>query len=97
MNTANLQLEGVYILLTALFQALIKKSILTETELADMLSEVERNIMADRSRPAEVRGSNIEAICFPVRFLNAALRAGGDERKPCFSEIAARVGQSRND
>jgi hypothetical protein len=62
-----------------------------------MLSELEQDIMRDGARPAEVRGSNVEAICFPVRYLKTALRAGVDDRNPSFSEIAARIGQSRNE
>lgn len=97
MNTANMQLEGVYIVLAALLEALIKKSVLTEAELVALLSEVERNIASDRARPAEVRGSNIEAMCFPARFLKSALQSSAQGRTPSFIEIAGRVGLMRGD
>jgi hypothetical protein len=95
MNTANLQLEGVYALLAALLQALLDKKVLNEDELAGMLAEVEHGITADSGRPAEVRASNIEAMRFPVRFLKSALQASSQGQRPSFAEITARVRDQR--
>jgi hypothetical protein len=95
MNTANLQLEGVYAVLAALFQALVDKKVLSENELGLMLSEVERGIAADTARPAEVRPSNIEAMRFPVRFLKTALKASSQGQRPSFAEITAHIRDNR--
>jgi hypothetical protein len=91
MNTANLQLEGVYAVLAALFQALVDKKVLSESELGQMLVEVERGIAADTARPAEVRSSNVEAMRFPVRFLKTALKASAQGQRPSFAEITAHI------
>ena len=53
MNTANLQLEGVYAVLAALLQTLRDKSILSDAEIGQMLAEVERSIASDGGRPVE--------------------------------------------
>jgi hypothetical protein len=95
MNTANLQLEGVYAVLAALCKALLKKSVFTEAELVSLLSDVERQIASDRSRPLEVRGSNVEAMCFPARFLKSALKASSDGSTPTFAEVVSRISQTR--
>jgi hypothetical protein len=94
MNTANLQLEGVYLVLAALFQALMAKSVFSEAELNALLSEVERNIATDASRPVEVRGSNVEAMRFPARFLKSALFAYSQGKKPSFAEVVSLVSQT---
>ena len=95
MNTANLQLEGVYAVLAALLQTLRDKSILSEAEIGLMLSEVERNIASDGGRPVEVRASNVEAMRFPVRYLRHALEASSQGQKPTFAQVAASIGRER--
>ncbi|MDR3424302.1 MAG: hypothetical protein P4M13_04385 [Alphaproteobacteria bacterium] len=94
MNTANLQLEGVYAVLAALFQKLLEKNILDEQELGLMLSEVERGIM-DGGRPVEVRSSNVDAMCFPARFLKSALKASSQGQRASFAEVTARIREGR--
>ncbi|MDI9846543.1 hypothetical protein QM467_00565 [Rhodoblastus sp. 17X3] len=91
MNTANLQLEGVYAVLAALFQALVDKKVLDEEEVGLMLAEVERGIATGAGRPTEIRSSNVEAMCFPVRFLRSALKASSQGQRPSFAEVTARI------
>ncbi|MCI4677475.1 hypothetical protein K9U39_18420 [Rhodoblastus acidophilus] len=95
MNTANLQLEGVYIVLASLLEALVAKGAFDQAELVAILSDVERRIGADSSRPVEIRESNVEAAQFPARFLKSALRASSDGRKPSFAEIVSLIKESR--
>lgn len=96
MNTANLQLEGVYAVLAALIEAMIAKDVFERSDLTTILADVERSIGADSSRPAEIRAANIEAAQFPARFLKAALRAAAEGRISSFSETAARIKESRD-
>ena len=96
MNTANLQLEGVYLVLTALLEAVVAKGLLEKAELITLLSGVERGIAADPSRPVEIRDSNVEAVKFPARFLASALHASSDGRKPSFAEIVALIREIRS-
>jgi hypothetical protein len=94
MNTANLQLEGVYAVLAALFQKLVEKKILSEVELGVMLTEVERGIV-EAGRPVEVRSSNVDAMCFPARFLKSALKASSQGRRASFAEVTAKIREER--
>jgi hypothetical protein len=95
MNTANLQLEGVYIVLSELIEALIAKGVFQKPELIAILSEVERRIGADSSRPAEIRGANVEAAQFPARFLKSALGAASEGGKPSFADVVSLIKETR--
>lgn len=93
MNTANLQLEGLYMVVAGLIAAMKEKGVLEEQEIDAMLAQAEASLASDPQRPAEMRGANVHAICFPVRFLRQALKTppGGGHS---FAELAARVGQA---
>ena len=95
MNTANLQLEGVYFVLSALIDALIAKGVFQKPDMIAILSEVERRIGADASRPAEIRDANVEATLFPARFLTSALRAPADGAKPSFAAVVSLIKNRR--
>jgi hypothetical protein len=97
MNTANLQLEGVYIVLAALLEALMAKGHFDRNQLISILAEAERGIAVDSSRPAEIRDANVEAIAFPARFLKSALAASSDGRKRSFAEIVSLTKPSRRE
>ena len=94
MNTANMQLEGVYAVLAALLHALRDKAVLSDAEIDRMLADVERDIASDE-RPAEVRSANVDAMCFPVRFLRTSLRASAQGQRPSFAKVAAQIKQLR--
>jgi hypothetical protein len=95
MNTANLQLEGVYAAMTALMTALRDKGLLSVDEIDQALAKAESGLVADARRPAGVSAANVEAICFPLRYLRLANRAAAEEPAPAFSALAARVGQNK--
>jgi hypothetical protein len=97
MNTANLQLEGVYAVMAALLRALVDKEVLSEAELGALLTEVERGIASDVDRPAEIRASNVEAMRFPVRFLKLALQSSSKGQHPSFAEITSQIRHLRNE
>ncbi len=95
MNTANLQLEGVYLVLSALIEALVAKGVFQKAEMVVILSEVERRIGADKSRPTEVRGANVEAAQFPARFLKSAMVGAAEGGKPSFAEVVSLIKETR--
>ncbi|ATQ66494.1 MULTISPECIES: hypothetical protein [Methylosinus] len=95
MNTANLQLEGLYATLTALFGALRDKGLMQPEEIDALLAGVETRLACDPNRPRELRDANIDAICFPARFLRVALAGGAVGKDVPFSELAARVGRGK--
>ncbi|MBI1866701.1 MAG: hypothetical protein HYS06_00075 [Methylocystis sp.] len=93
MNTANLQLEGVYAVLAALLGAMRDKGVLNDDEIGQMLAGVEATLASDPHRPTELRAANVDAICFPARFLSLALQASRQREQLSFSQLALRVGQ----
>ncbi|PWB94030.1 hypothetical protein [Methylosinus sporium] len=93
MNTANLQLEGVYAILAALFGALRDKGALAQEEIDALLVDVELSLANDPLRPRDMRDSNVEAICFPARLLRLALRESAAGESFSFAQLAGRVGQ----
>jgi hypothetical protein len=97
MNTANLQLEGIYAVLAAFIGALREKGIFAAEEIDQLLAGVEKSLAADPNRPPELRGANVDAICFPARFLRLALQASSRGEPISFSEVAGRVGLTKPD
>jgi hypothetical protein len=93
MNTANLQLEGLYTALQSVLCALREKELLTVDEVDRALSEAEAVAGADPRRPTELSGSNREAVLFPIRYLRVANRLCGEGSRPTFSEVATLVGR----
>ncbi len=94
MNTANLQLEGLLLAISSLLDAIERKGLLTRQDIEHALDEAEARAALDLRRPAEVSPANVDAIAFPIRFLRIALTEGEGSPR-LFSEIAARVGQTK--
>ncbi|RDJ21424.1 hypothetical protein DWF00_22460 [Bosea caraganae] len=94
MNTANLQLEGLLIAVAELSRLLVRKGLVEASEVEQALATAEASLRADLPRMGQLSGSNVEAVCFPIRFLSAALRAKGGAPL-AFSELACQVGQSK--
>lgn len=95
MNTANLQLEGLYGAVTALLAALRRKGLLEEAEIEAALAEAEAAMLADPNRPGELSPAHVDAIAFPIRYLRAANRGFAEDGAASFSELAAQVGREK--
>ena len=95
MNTANLQLEGLYAAVSALMRALQQKGVITEGEIESTLAETEELLAADPGRPAELHPAHRDAILFPLRYLRLANRLAAAGELPSFTEVAARVGREK--
>lgn len=95
MNTANLQLEGVCVALSAVLEALRRSGALSGPALEAALTSAEDSIRRDGARREELSLANVEAMCFPVRYLLAASRLPAGEEPAAFSTIAAGIGGSR--
>lgn len=93
MNTANLQLEGLYVVLSALLISLRDKGVFDGRELEHILCETEERLASDPNRTAQLRGANVDAICFPARYLRQALQSSAQGGSQSFPELATRVGQ----
>jgi hypothetical protein len=92
MNTANLQLEGLLLALSALCMTMKQKGLLTDAEIVGALRAAETAAKA-RGDTSELRTANIDAIHFPIRFLKRAVESGPEGLDFC--GIASRVGSSK--
>ncbi|RTL79517.1 MAG: hypothetical protein EKK29_21020 [Hyphomicrobiales bacterium] len=97
MNTANLQLEGLYVAIVALLEAMCQKGLFQREEIEDVLARTESTLRFDPNRPAEMRDANVEAICFPVRILMQAFQGDAAGRSQSFAHLASRVGQAKRE
>ena len=93
MNTANLQLEGLYAAVAALTDALRAKGLLSGGEIEAALKRAEET--ATRELPAHLSAANVDAICFPLRYLRIANQAAEAGRELPFFEIARLVGEHK--
>ena len=97
MNTANLQLEGVYVAIAALMEALRSKGLLSQKEIHQALVDAQARIAADPARPNELSPAHVDAICFPLRFLTLANNHAAEGRQFSFMQLAAEVGRTKPD
>jgi hypothetical protein len=70
---------------------------LTTEEVQHALNRAEANASTDPLRPRELSGANVDAICFPIRFLRIAADAAARGGQMSFAELAARVGHTKPD
>ena len=94
MNTANLQLQGLYVAIAAITKALVVKGLLTHEEVDRALREAEMTSLADY-RSDETEAPNREAMAFAARFLRVVNNAVPGEQMPSFSQVARQVGEAK--
>jgi hypothetical protein len=92
MNTANLQLEGLYLALAAVNEALIAKGVLSRDEITTALRSAEQSVIGDDRAVEDLRPAERDAIAFPCRILIEALATTSAGEPASFSELARRVG-----
>lgn len=95
MNTANLQLEGLLLALSSIVGLLKQKGLASEDEIRAMLEQAEAAALGDKARPGELSNSNVEAVLFPIRYLQSAAACPPQAPVRPFSQIATRVGQAK--
>jgi len=94
MNTANLQLEGLYLVLATLNEVLIEKGVASRDDIAQSLRIAEQTAISDYSME-DLSPANRDAVAFPARLLQLALRGSGDGQIQPFSELARLVGETK--
>lgn len=94
MNTANLQLEGLYVAVTALAEALREKGLLSAEELANSLERAE-TVAWRAASEKDISAANIGAIIFPIRYLRVAVEASSRGQHLPFHEVARIVGETK--
>ena len=95
MNAANLQLEGLYLALGSFAALLVQKGLVSTEELDGCLARAEATAAGDERFIEDLTPANRDAICFPIRFLRAAVNSAGDGDIPGFAELARQVGQTK--
>ena len=95
MNTANLQLEGLLLALASLLQTFERKGLLTREEIDAMLGEAEARARSEPQRPSELSAANVDAVCFPIRFLKAGGHPAGAAPRFCRDHRLGRPHQAR--
>lgn len=92
MNTANLQLEGLYVAIASIANALVTKGVLTREEIDAALTGAERTALED-FRAETLSDANRDALAFPARLLRLMNNSASETEIPRFSEMAKLVGQ----
>jgi hypothetical protein len=95
MNTANLQLEGLYLVIAALNNALVSKGVLTRDEIDTALRRAEETAIGDDRVIEDLRPASRDAIAFPARLLALANRTASGDEISTFSELARMVGSTK--
>ena len=88
MNTANLQLEGLYVAIAAIVETLRQKGVLDGEEIERALLRAEA-LAPVRSEP--MPEANIAAIKFPARLLRIANQAASRGENLSFEAMCRRV------
>lgn len=95
MNVANLQLQGLYLAVAALNNALVSKGLLSRDEINIALELAEQTALGDDRVAEDMNPAARDAIAFPARLLMLANSGASEGRIPEFSELARRVGQTK--
>ena len=95
MNTANLQLEGLYLAIAAINNALVQKGVLSREEVDHALKSAEQIALGDDRTAENLSPSNREAVAFSPRLLAMANNMASNTETPPFSELARMVGETR--
>jgi hypothetical protein len=95
MNTANLQLEGLYLAIAAINNALVKKGLLSRDEIDLALRRAEQTAIGDDRMVEDMSASNRDAVAFPARLLALANRMASTDEISTFSELARMVGSTK--
>lgn len=95
MNTANLQLEGLYMAIASINSALVRKGLLSVEEIDTALRRAEANAVGEDRLTEDLSPANRDAVCFPIRLLQLANNAGSEGDIPQFSELAKMVGETK--
>ena len=95
MNTANLQLEGLYLAIAAVNNVLVERGLLTREEVDLSLRRAEQTALGDYRAEEDLSSAERDAVAFAPRLLAIANNSASDGFTPPFSELARMVGQTK--
>lgn len=94
MNTANLQLEGLYLAVAAMNNLLVEKGIVERADVDLALRKAEAIAVGDR-HAEELSLANRDAMAFSIRLLRLANDKLAVGENPSFSDLARAVGSTK--
>ena len=92
MNTANPQLEGLYLAFAAINNLLVKKGVVTHAQVQEALQAAEQTVLED-GKPLTVSLSHQKVVVFPIRILLLANEAAERGESFDFEDLAREVGR----
>jgi hypothetical protein len=92
MNTANLQLEGLYMAVAGLIELLKEKELASANEVDAALARAEKSAVEGK----DLSPSNLGAVAFPIRLLRIANTNSFAGHSLPFQELARRVGETKD-
>lgn len=95
MNVSNLQLQGLYLAIAAINNALAAKGLLSRKEIDLALQRAEQTALGDDRLAEDMTPANRDAVAFPARLLRLANNSASATDIPPFSELARMVGQTK--
>jgi len=95
MNASNLQLQGLYLALASLNEALVAKGVLGRDEIELALARAEQIALGEERTTEELTSANRDALAFPARLLRLANKEAESGEPPSFSKLARLVGQTK--
>lgn len=96
MNVSNLQLQGLYLAVASINNALVAKGLLTRAEIDVALKRAEQTALGDDRVMEDMNPANRDAIAFAPRFLILANNNASNTEIRGFHELAKLVGQTKD-
>lgn len=91
MKVSNLQLQGLLMAVASINNLLVRKGMLDSDEIDMALREAEARLIGEVRLLEDMSASNRDAVCFPIRFLQAANNA----QEETFINLARSVGTTK--
>jgi hypothetical protein len=95
MNVANLQLQGLIMAVAAINNALVHRGVLSVDDVDLALQKAEQALTGEERFYEDLPQANRDAVCFPIRLLQAANHSQGETDVESFGELARLVGQTK--
>lgn len=95
MKVANLQIQGLLMAIASINNTLVRNGILNVDDIDLALRKAEANLTGEERLFEDMSPTNRDAVCFPIRFLQAANLGQGEMNIQSFAELARHVGQAK--
>ena len=89
------KLEGLYLAIASINEALIAKGVLSRDELTHALRTAEQSMVGDDRATEDLRPAERDAVAFPCRLLIEALATTSAGEPLSFSDLTRRVGMTK--